>query len=199
MHNAANDDKAKSQKRFKRTFTKTSRGAKATADEGDEGDEDDEENWIFLTDDDDKRIRAVHKENPSFSRYELQRVFAAVKENGGSLGREEFAMVFVTYSKMHDHSMALGVFDLLDVNGDNEVSFEGQLAEKQCNGSYPKEGVGGEKGAEGKGRKRREGGGGGGHSRTPENPTQATNSRLLTESASAGLVPALCMIFTMAD
>ena len=69
--------------------------------------------------------RAPVQKNPLFSRYELQRVFAAVKENGGSLGREEFAMVYVTYAQLHDHNMALRVFDLLDANHDNEVSFEG--------------------------------------------------------------------------
>ncbi|EGD77297.1 hypothetical protein PTSG_08391 [Salpingoeca rosetta] len=107
-------------KKFRRTFSLNKRAASKSG----ANDDDDEDNWIHLTDEDDKRIRAVHKDNPQFSRYELQRVFAAVKENGGSLGREEFAMVYSTYAKLQDHSMALSVFDLFDVNHDGAVSFE---------------------------------------------------------------------------
>lgn len=116
------DKKAAEQGRFRRRFSvkspsKTSLGLPDTI-------QNEEEEWITLTPDDEARISAVHETNPRFSRYELQRVFAAVKENGGSLTREEFAMVYVTYAQLHDHNMALRVFDLLDANNDNAVSFE---------------------------------------------------------------------------
>eukprot|EP00043_Microstomoeca_roanoka_P028425 m.17969 g.17969 ORF g.17969 m.17969 type:complete len:400 (-) comp8400_c0_seq1:150-1349(-) len=105
--------------RFKRQFSSqdTTQSNQLSAVENQEA-------WVHLTKEDNERIKAVHEAHPKFSKYELQRIFAAVKENGGALGREEFAMVYATCAMIQDHDLALRISDLFDKNSDGQVAFE---------------------------------------------------------------------------
>eukprot|EP00049_Salpingoeca_infusionum_P008849 m.146229 g.146229 ORF g.146229 m.146229 type:complete len:396 (-) comp14150_c2_seq1:488-1675(-) len=80
--------------------------------------------WVELTKEECDRVEDMLNRVHHFSRHELRRCFAAFKENGGTLSRGLFEIVFSTYSHVLDERVAGNVFDMFDKNHDGSFTFE---------------------------------------------------------------------------